>query len=537
MFGNGKGGPAKMILRVIHRLQYDFVQQGGLFLVIKGDPDWQEGDLARLPLNMIRVNAIPGLLPLRIEMINLNHTVHYEITARKMLGPALAGIVPPAEDYYRMLHRLVSIITNSKLYMLDEERYLIHEDFIFIGKELWDVSLAYIPISTLESWPAVLEQFTGLVGRTGEGIPGVETLLAYLNGGFVSLHDLREQLDELIRTYSTNSLWNGDDRQADPVRATDEGAGTESGIIREEAAQETGADPAADAVRDHWSSQHVHVMPLQSADNFIPFSWRQNTLLALCLVAGAIAIWGSYVRNPVEEWFYICTGLTLLLGDAGLVISAIWRPRWSRRNALASEGTHASDLARKEQSYSQMDHSFGTANEGDAAEGEVEEETIERFRISAAKAQDTVDPIKTADDHYANLHRQTTLLMPEDATVVLTSAASPDVAEQAGLELRKETFVLVIASPKGTEKIRLNEEIPFKIGRDAETVHYVLDVQGVSRIHAQLFMEEGQWFVQDLGSLNGSLINGRPMIAYKSYLFQSADTLKIISAELSLFTS
>ena len=42
----------------------------------------------------------------------------------------------------------------------------------------------------------------------------------------------------------------------------------------------------------------------------------------------------------------------------------------------------------------------------------------------------------------------------------------------------------------------------------------VLDLEFVSRIHGVFYMEEGIWYVQDLNSTNGILVNGNRVEQY-----------------------
>lgn len=46
------------------------------------------------------------------------------------------------------------------------------------------------------------------------------------------------------------------------------------------------------------------------------------------------------------------------------------------------------------------------------------------------------------------------------------------------------------------------------VGRDP-SVTFVLDDQGVSRRHFRVFLQGGAWLMEDLGSTNGTLVNGR----------------------------
>lgn len=50
------------------------------------------------------------------------------------------------------------------------------------------------------------------------------------------------------------------------------------------------------------------------------------------------------------------------------------------------------------------------------------------------------------------------------------------------------------------------------VGRD-ETADLPLPVGAVSRIHAELSWERSSWVIRDLGSRNGTLVDGRPVSA------------------------
>lgn len=50
---------------------------------------------------------------------------------------------------------------------------------------------------------------------------------------------------------------------------------------------------------------------------------------------------------------------------------------------------------------------------------------------------------------------------------------------------------------------------------------------GVSRQHARLFIKNAQLYVEDLGSINGTLLNGHRLMAYLPEPITSGDTLQL----------
>ncbi len=49
---------------------------------------------------------------------------------------------------------------------------------------------------------------------------------------------------------------------------------------------------------------------------------------------------------------------------------------------------------------------------------------------------------------------------------------------------------------------------------------------GVSRDHAEIFFQNGYYFVTDLGSTNGSFVNDHRLIPHKPYLLQQSDEIR-----------
>jgi EAL domain-containing protein (putative c-di-GMP-specific phosphodiesterase class I) len=77
------------------------------------------------------------------------------------------------------------------------------------------------------------------------------------------------------------------------------------------------------------------------------------------------------------------------------------------------------------------------------------------------------------------------------------------------------------------------EQFPFRIGR-AETASLRVDSAEVSREHAEIFERNGIWLVRDLGSTNGTQVNGKPI---KETLLNDGDILKVAETELTFIAS
>ena len=69
---------------------------------------------------------------------------------------------------------------------------------------------------------------------------------------------------------------------------------------------------------------------------------------------------------------------------------------------------------------------------------------------------------------------------------------------------------LTIRSGDGTGRTHPLDEAPCVVGRDAEAT-FTLEDALVSREHFRVVHEDGAYWVEDLGSFNGTLVNGERM--------------------------
>jgi hypothetical protein len=74
-----------------------------------------------------------------------------------------------------------------------------------------------------------------------------------------------------------------------------------------------------------------------------------------------------------------------------------------------------------------------------------------------------------------------------------------------------------------------------KIGRDPTNQVIIRDDQYTSRFHAWITFEDGHFFVEDLGSTNGTLLNGSPLINRRPLV--NGDQVRIGRSEFTFHIS
>jgi hypothetical protein len=101
---------------------------------------------------------------------------------------------------------------------------------------------------------------------------------------------------------------------------------------------------------------------------------------------------------------------------------------------------------------------------------------------------------------------------PDQADLGATHAMSATTADRFGLE---RAASLVVLDSAGAPKDRISiTSPPVEIGRQSSN-DVVLSDPNVSRRHAQLRREGERWLLADLGSTNGTLVNGKQAMEHE----------------------
>ena len=84
----------------------------------------------------------------------------------------------------------------------------------------------------------------------------------------------------------------------------------------------------------------------------------------------------------------------------------------------------------------------------------------------------------------------------------------------------------VLKSINGKEDIEISY-LPFIIGKQDRICDYVLDIEGVSRIHLKFFEKKGLLYAVDLNSRNGTYINGKKLENEENIEMNNGDIVNI----------
>lgn len=187
-------------------LKADFKQNNGTFMVMDRHEGILSTDLNQVQLGMIRSSKIPNFLRLHIKEVDFRVTLEYDITGKKMLSQALKSERMTLTEYFGLLLQIATALDDSKLYMLQPENYILHEDYLFIegSLNLGTLHLTYVPLAANEegskNFPILLKELmTRLLASVSElRGGGVQALMSFCSDSSFNLKGFKSLVVELL---------------------------------------------------------------------------------------------------------------------------------------------------------------------------------------------------------------------------------------------------------------------------------------------------------------------------------------------------
>lgn len=504
----------------MNNYRIDFTMGRDHEMLIDREVGFDRNELEEIELNMLGSTSIPYLLPVDWFEVDGKLTFRYRLTGYKMLVHRLQRQPLSMDQYYSLVLGLTDALFECKDYMLRPAGCLLHDQFIFIGEQLQDIRLAYIPVkekdgkasmeggellSIIIRWTSYVEQIDG---------QGLRRILQHFNGKRWPLPELRDTLLDLI----------GGHLPADqnPKQATL----YEEKVIGENVAEGKWLDGGVNhdelSSNGHLFNEELPEdnVPPVAMDDEIPYAeepeaetdHRKRWIAPAALLVICAAVWRFvYLADPSRQSLLICAGVTLLL-----IAAAGWI--WGKRpnSAIKQDKTPEASGG-----FSSMSGPFKRRSAN---------WTMNIPPLQPEFATGPGGPSSLFDGSFDTVV-EAKPVPPAAMPTLLLASDKENQAERTDAQF----FTWLKRVWQGQEEKIALAASGFKIGRTGEQVNYADHAPGVSRIHLEIEHISGKHYAKDLGSRNGSLLNGEPMIPYKSYSIAAGDQIRLAGKDGPLY--
>ena len=422
-------------------------------------------------------NRIEGLLPLSFEHVDNVRKCRYEITGFQPFAACCESFGITAGDLKKLFLGLISLLDRLEDYLLDPDHLLLDPEYLYADWQSKEIKAAYLP----ETYVPVREGIRNLTEYmlTRASLGDTECVLL-LCGVLKSLRDTSLQIGDIRNVFSAGAKEVPESfPQYEKAPETSRSMFSEEDVYLQDLCKEPEAYKRPEDF-DHSPCSSTKASPVTgfSLRKYIPEAY--TVILAAFMAAAAAIVWialrlqDAYILSTPEMAAAAAAGALLIFLCAFITDKA--SSRFSRKaaaqytsNSMDSPSAEDTDIAYTPPAFSDW--------AGDA-EGSV-----------YAWAESTfTDP----EDGFAG--GQTVLLSGD----MPAAGSIPASLVPANKDLGLPSFVL--------------DERDLLIGQKSSLSDRVIPDPTISRVHAKITVRNGRFLVSDMGSKNGTSVDGKPVI-------------------------
>ncbi|MEK3774236.1 DUF6382 domain-containing protein [Paenibacillus sp. FSL K6-4396] len=267
-----------------------------------------------------------------------------------------------------------------------------------------------------------------------------------------------------------------------------------------------------------------------------PGSSKVTYIILGCMVAMALVWRFIYMEQPGQTQMILCMVLSLgLFGVAGWT----WKRKGSTHNDSENKRSFSFSLGKNKGKQMKEDEEpfqeswrWNTADRKEerinktvasASEGGSEHSRFQNLHMTPEHSQPPfVQRHVEAVASTSELIRQDAIA---EATVNLQNLSGGNVT---GAGPVMASYYLERRSGSSDQHERMDVQgASFVIGRSVDMVQWVDTATGVSRAHVELSRNKSGYVIKDLGSVNGTILQGNILAPYKEYPLADGDTFTL----------
>ncbi len=488
-----------ILMKSVFELIVDYEAVAGRNYLVLTKEQFRREELIAFQVEMIINNNITGVVPLELREKNNNLKLYYHLSGLTSLANYFKRQKVSKQEFAAYLNQIAGIISASSNYLLNDNGFILDEEYIFIKPTSKEVFLVYLPIEVKSDVNSSFKEFvTKLLTNTATIATQdnyVQLLLGLLRGEEFKLTDFQNELQSLVRAEGNeltekkfSSLPQAIITDAKSVSAKLEALPLEPSLQKPVSVRPDLEKPMAERLA---SPRPVETKILTSGTTAVKQITLRTKLLTALAVSLAIMAWvvnrnftGFKLSAPNGKHILITVGVFLLAGLLlGGTLFVLYRGKTGKRQGKASKGPALKTEAAK----------------------------------SAPEGAFNQRPTPVQEDVAAGFSD-----IP-DETVLLADGADETV-------MLGKSFCPTLTSLTTNQVIFIDKPVLI-IGRNQETCDRVVEDKSVGRAHAEIKLLYGTYYISDLDSRNGTFINGKQLVSNKQYQLRENDKVAFANNE------
>ncbi len=532
------------------------------YIVLEG----MEGKVSVYGTRMLLNNTIPGLLKMELRCIDQMDLFYYDITSKKSVASVCGNKSLNYDELRKILSQIIEAIEKSREYLLLEDDFIIEPDYVFIDDDSKDIELCHL-VGREENIREQLSKFMEFLMNKVDYKDEDAVVLIYAmykesKEPDCTFDKLKKELNNKNR--KTNRKKNttvneGHTESLKELKQTDNKDKNKSGKQKNQKDKQQENKPQNQVLHnqnasnkklrnqysDHSGGSFFYSDILSRFQDYINYCLgRKNQVAKMPYTAVSMQ---EEIESEREIYYYgrktyLLAGLSFL---CGIIIFLLAIQLKLMHNSF---GTHIDNIKlfscilvigcaeayvlvklfdtkykltkiKTEVDYIEPGQEIGSGDI-DKTISKIQGQGEPRLNQSDInQSYGNPDAINTC-----NINRYA---VSEDGTRILWT-------DNHDSEQNKTEILAPLLPPVGYELIKDNngeeekvpvERFPFIIGKLTEGIDLTIEDRSVSRRHARLTNQDGNIFLMDLNSTNGTFLNGMKMDENKLYLISDMDEI------------
>lgn len=443
----------------------------------------EEPDTSSYQIRMLVGNAIPSVLKCKVQGVDGQFMVCFDITSKQSVASLYEEKKMGYQDLKMILNGFVQVMEEMSEYLLNPNRLVLKPECIYVDLASEKLYFCYLPGYDQE----VKEKFQELTEYILPKIDHEDSKAVMLGYGIYrrALED-SFHLEEIKKEVYQD--W-------DSEESVLEKAGKKSDIKKEE--NRTEEPEELFMWKDENGAVEKNAKSTGNQRKSLPgMLGYMITAAVLSAVLCGAAI-GIFPQIPLTV---ILAGVVTFMG---IGMGSVWMYAHIKKKAVSSDKSEEIKIAKT------SDQKFKS-----------EEFMREEFKDEKLKNEEfTNEEVKYEKCRNEKLNKKEMSIYPEKIaeTVVLSANCVTGPA------------ALVSKEPGEFATIYLQEELTV-IGKMENAADAVINLPTVSRIHAKIRKRDGEYYLTDLNSRNGTSVNGRMLKGEEDYCLQQEDEIDFAQA-------
>lgn len=483
-------------------------------------------------IDMISRNEKSGLLPFDVRQVNGIDEIYYRTDDMLSFREYISGKGITGTDFINMLKGSVRLITDCEAMLLDSHRFLLNPDCSLVNSK-GELQLMYIPVedfeaSIAESMLPFVEIFRENMGKRFEDIQISKVLLEELGKEKSNIKELDKILAKASGDVSARKVEKSTKPAVKPQTAS-KPLNTENRRVQEAKAEpEISVNRAVDKnpVQNMSIGKEPEIRLKGNVKNIEKTERKEDKkvgtnvaaligiqVLLLILIGGAVF---SGIARSLDITQQL--GAVIILFAVDYLISRKLIGGKSKEDI----GKKIDNVGKKSKPSSNIGNSEVREKINIGFSGISQPQVREKIKEEApSQVGNSGLKINLAYHEDKTEMEESTMMLEEDSTVILDQECTEIACNRA--------YIVDRVSGNG-EKIYIDAN-PFLIGRKKGVANMVCNNPNISSRHAEISLEGDEYCICDLGSTNGTMLNGNRIEPNGRYILSDGDIFTLAKSD------